>query len=62
VGYVTWFRVRAACLQRYPVCTAGAAQHREYWIAAEDLAACNAQLVGPIGVIATFRGAAATPS
>jgi hypothetical protein len=35
--------------------------HREYWIPAEDLEAFNANLVGPIEVIAEFH-AEASPS
>jgi hypothetical protein len=61
VGYVTRFRVRAAFLEPYPVQTVGAAQHQEYWIPAEALVAFNAQLVGPIEVIATFSGPATPP-
>jgi hypothetical protein len=56
VGYVTRFRVRASFLQPYPVQTVGARQHQEYWIPAEDLEAFNQNLVGPIEVLATFRG------
>lgn len=62
VGYVTRFRVRAAFLPRYPVQTVGAATHQEHWIPAEDLAAFNAQLVGPIKVVASFRGATGPPA
>ena len=35
---------------------AGGRSHREYWIPAEDLPAFNAAIVGPIVVIAEFRG------
>jgi hypothetical protein len=54
-GYVTRFRVRAEFLQRYDVHTVGNARHQEYWVPAEDLAELNANLVGPIEVIAEFR-------
>ena len=56
VGYVTRFRVRAAFLARYPLQTAGARMHQEYWIPAEDMDAFNRNIVGPIEVVAEFRG------
>jgi hypothetical protein len=56
VGYVTRFRVRSDFLARYPVETAGARRHQEYWIPAEEMDAFNAALVGPIEVVAEFRG------
>jgi hypothetical protein len=55
-GYVTRFRVRQTFLARYPLRTAGARVHQEYWIPAEDLDAFNRSIVGPIEVIAAFRG------
>jgi hypothetical protein len=55
VGYVTRFRVRASFLRHYPVQTAGARQHQEYWIPAEDLSDFNRNIVGAIEVIAEFR-------
>ena len=55
VGYVTRFHVRASYLQHYPIQTAGNRTHQEYWIPADDLPAFNAQIVGPIEVVATFR-------
>jgi hypothetical protein len=59
VGYVTRFRVRSDFLARYPVETAGARRHQEYWIPAEEMDAFNAAIVGPIEVVAEFRGEAA---
>ena len=53
-GYVTRFRVRRAILDRYPVRQVGGAVHQEYWIPAEELPEFNANLVGPIEVIAEF--------
>jgi len=53
-GYVTRFQVRAAFLRRYPVQVVGGTIHAEHWIPAEDLAALNQNLVGPIEVVATF--------
>ena len=55
VGYVTRFQVRASFLARYTVQTVGSSIHREYWIPAEELAAFNRYIVGPIEVIAEFR-------
>ena len=60
VGYVTRFTVRAAFLARYPVQVAGARRHQELWVPAAELPEFNAQLVGPIEVIAEFRGLPAT--
>ena len=53
-GYVTRFAVRADFLAHYEIKTVGAFEHQEYWIAAEDLPAFNAALIGPIEVIASF--------
>jgi hypothetical protein len=61
VGHVTCFRVRTAFLAPYPIRTVGAGHHQEYWIPAEDLAAFNAQLVGPIEVVGEFRGLGSQP-
>ena len=55
-GFVTRFEVRRSFLERYPVQEAGGSAHREYWIPAEDLPAFNAAIVGPIVVVAAFRG------
>jgi hypothetical protein len=60
VGYVTRFGVDAAFAARYPVQTAGARRHQELWVPSEDLQAFNRHLVGPIEVIAEFRGEQAT--
>jgi hypothetical protein len=54
-GFVTRFQVRAEFLRQYAVKQVGGRLHREYWIPAEDLALFNANLVGPIEVIAEFR-------
>ena len=54
-GFVTRFRVRSDFLARYPVQTAGARQHQEYWIPAEEMDDFNQAIVGPIEVIATFH-------
>ena len=57
-GYVLRFRVQAAFLARYPVQQVGAAQHREYWIPAEELTAFNAAIVGLIEILHEFRAPA----
>jgi hypothetical protein len=54
-GFVTRFRVRAAFLAGQEVREVGGQQHKEYWIPAEQLAAFNGAIVGPINVIAEFR-------
>ncbi|MBS0410130.1 MAG: ADP-ribosylation/crystallin J1 [Proteobacteria bacterium] len=54
-GYVTRFEVRRDFIEAYPVQQAGGRDHLEYWIPAEDLAAFNAAIVGPIAVVAEFR-------
>lgn len=55
VGYVTRFRVPIAFLRHYSVQTAGARQHQEYWIPAEDLSTFNTSIVGPREIIAEYR-------
>jgi hypothetical protein len=56
VGYVTRVRVRAGFAARYPVQVAGTRRHRELWLPAEEMDEFNANLVGPIEVVAEFRG------
>ena len=56
VGYVTRFRVRADFVARYPVRTVGNSVHQELWVPSEELEEFNRQLLGPIEIIATFRG------
>jgi len=55
VGYVVRFQVEKAFLDRYPVQTAGARIHQEYWIPAEELAEFNRHIVGRIELVRTFR-------
>ena len=55
-GYVTRFCVPADFIARYAVQTVGARGHRELWIPSEELEEMNANLVGRIEVIHTFRG------
>jgi hypothetical protein len=61
VGYVVRFEVEKAFLDRYPVQTAGARVHQEYWIPAEELAEFNRHIVGPIALIRTFRSEGDAP-
>jgi hypothetical protein len=60
---VTRFRVPTDYLNRYEVRQVGGEIHLEYWIPAEELDEFNRQMVGPIEVIAAFRGSseAVTP-
>ena len=54
-GYVLRFEVETEFLAKYPVQTAGARVHREYWIPAEDLPEFNRHIVAPIELIGTFQ-------
>ncbi|HEX8813145.1 MAG TPA: hypothetical protein VF742_14245 [Terracidiphilus sp.] len=54
-GYVLRFKVEEAYLSQFPVQTAGARIHREYWIPAEELAEFNRHIVGTIEVVSSFR-------
>ena len=53
-GYVTRFFVRTDFLSAYDRQIAGARQHVEYWIPAEDLDAFNDAIVGLIEVVSSF--------
>jgi len=55
-GYVTRFQVLTDYIGRYAVHTVGSDVHQEYWIPAEDLPEFNSNIVGPIEVMAVFRG------
>ena len=55
-GYVLRFQVDANFLSRYAVQTVGTSIHQEYWIPAEELAEFNRNLIGPIEVVASFKG------
>jgi len=56
VGYVTRFSVRNDYLKKYEIQTVGSSIHQEYWIPAEDLDEFNRNIIGPIEVVAEFRG------
>jgi hypothetical protein len=58
IGYVLRFAVETEYLAQYPVQTAGARVHREYWVPAEDLVEFNRHIVGPIELLREFRPAA----
>lgn len=58
VGYVTAFDVLADYLARHEVKQVGGADHREYWIPAEELPEFNASIVGEIRVVDAFRNGA----
>ena len=54
-GYVTSFRVRRSFLDRYDVHQVGGRTILEYWIPAEDLAELNANILGPIELVAEYQ-------
>lgn len=61
VGYVLRFSVRADALERWPPQQGAAGvAFRELWVPAEELDDFNAAIVGPIEVVAEYRGADAT--
>jgi hypothetical protein len=55
IGFVLRFKVEADYLARFPVQTAGARVHQEYWIPAEELAEFNRHIVGLIEIVSEFR-------
>jgi hypothetical protein len=55
-GYVLRFRVESEYLARFPVQTAGARVHQEYWIPAEELEEFNRHIVGLIEIVSEFSG------
>jgi len=57
VGYVLRFSVRTDFLAEFPVQKVGAASALELWIPAERLTEFNENIVGPIEIVSTFRGA-----
>jgi hypothetical protein len=58
-GYVLRFKVESDYLDKFPVQTAGARLHQEYWIPAEELEEFNRHIVGCIEIVAEFRTASA---
>jgi hypothetical protein len=55
VGHVLQFQVRTDYLEKFPVQKAGAREHLEYWIPAEQMSQFNQNIVGKIEVIAEYR-------
>jgi hypothetical protein len=55
-GWLTEFDVRDDFASRYPIQTAGARQHRELWVPAEDLAEFNEHIIGRIRVTGAYVG------
>jgi len=55
-GYVLRFQVESEYLARFPVRTAGARVHQEYWIPAEELGEFNRHIVGLIEIVSEFTG------
>lgn len=58
VGFVTRFDVEDAFVARYPVQVAGARNHQELWVPAEELPQLNRHIVAPIAVIEAYAGPA----
>jgi Asp-tRNA(Asn)/Glu-tRNA(Gln) amidotransferase B subunit len=56
IGYVLRFDLETNYLARFPVQTAGARIHQEYWIPAEELVEFNRHIVGLIEIVSEFRG------
>jgi hypothetical protein len=54
-GFVTQFEVLTDYLNQYAVQEAGGRAHLEYWIPAEEIAAFNRAIVGPIEIVHEFR-------
>jgi hypothetical protein len=57
LGFVTRFEVDAVFLANYERKIVGGSEHEEYWIPAEELAAFNRAIVGPIAVIGRYTEA-----
>jgi hypothetical protein len=55
-GYVLRFQVESDYLERFPVQTAGARVHQEYWVPAEELSEFNTHIIGLIEVVGRFVG------
>jgi hypothetical protein len=56
VGYVTRFSVKNEYLRQHVIQTVGGSVHQEYWIPADEMEEFNRNIIGPIEVIAEFRG------
>jgi len=58
-GYVLRFQVESDYLDKFPVQTAGARVHQEYWIPAEELEEFNRHILGCIEIVGEFRATGA---
>ncbi|MGV3620358.1 MAG: hypothetical protein ACO1OB_06060 [Archangium sp.] len=54
-GHVVKFAVQTEFLRHYPERIVGGVDHTEHWIPAEALDAFNANLVGTIELVASYR-------
>jgi hypothetical protein len=54
-GYVLRFQVESDYLDKFPVQTAGARVHQEYWIPAQELEEFNRHIIGCIEFVSEFR-------
>jgi len=57
IGHVLKFRIATAYLERFSVQTVGNANHKEYWIPAEQLEEFNDSIQGVIESLACYRPA-----
>lgn len=55
VGYVTRFQVVQSHIDNYETHEVGGRDFTEYWIPSEELDSFNANIVGPIEVIAEYK-------
>jgi hypothetical protein len=62
VGHVLRFAVDAAYVARFPPQRVGGAGIDELWVPAEELDEFNDHIIGPIELVATYRGPRAGPS
>lgn len=60
-GYVLRFQVGAEYLKQFPIQTAGARIHQEYWILADQLEEFNRHIVGEIEVVHELPPPTASP-
>lgn len=56
VGFVTRFSVEDTFVSKYPVQIAGARQHEELWVPAEELEEFNRHIVGMIEIVEAYAG------
>jgi hypothetical protein len=55
-GYVLRFQVENKYLERFPIQTAGARIHQEYWIPADEMGEFNQHIIGLIEIVSQFSG------